>query len=122
MIEYLKKSIWIKMSVFLVIASVILSILSSLTKIGITTTLSTFFIVGSSISISVTVYLLLNKLHNFNRLFSVIIFFIILSLLLKLCNVILGNNYLDAAWRYSLVIGGIAVILNIFFVIFGKRR
>lgn len=122
MVEYLKNSVWLKIAAFSVIASVISIILSAITQTSVAAMLSAFFIVCSVISIGITVYLLLKQVYNFNRLISSFVFFVILSVMLKLCNVILGNDYLDIAWRYSLVIGGIAILIQIFLIIFGKEK
>ena len=120
MLEYLKNNIWLKIFAFSTICTIILYVFAALTNLAEVSFIAYIATIFSIFSLAITVYLCLKRTFNFSRLISIFVFFIMLSGILFLSNILFESEYIDMAWRYSLAIGGIIILIQIFLLFFGK--
>lgn len=118
MIEFLQKSKSLKTSVFFLICALISYMMSSITALELPTMLLTIFMICSIFSLALTVYLISKQVLNLNGLISTFSFFVIFSGALFVTNMLFMDEYLDLAWRYSLVFGGIVMLVKVFKLFF----
>lgn len=121
MLEYLKNSIWSRIFAFSLICSIISVVIATLTEIGEVYIATSFFLLLGILALIVTVYLCLKRILKFGALISICIFFVIVAGVIYCCNIYIEDYYLDMCWRYSLVVGGISMLIQIFLLFFGKK-
>lgn len=122
MLEYLKNNIWLKIFAFSTICTIILYVLSALTNLSEVSFIAFIATIFSIFSLIITVYLCLKRIFNFGKLVSIFVFSIMSSGILFWGNTFFKNKYIDLAWRYLLVIGGIIILIRIFLLFFGKGK
>lgn len=118
MLEFLQKSKSLKISVFFLICAIISYLMSSITELDLPAILLTIFMICSIFALAFTVYLVLRRVLDLNGLISTFAFFVIFSGALFIMNMLFNDEYLDMAWRYSLVIGGVVMLIKVFKLFF----
>mgnify|MGYP004469444849 CR=1 FL=1 len=118
MIEFLQRSKSLKISVFFLICALISYMMSSITALELPAFLLTVFMVCSIFALAFTVYFVFRKVFALNGLISMFAFFATFSGAVYVTNMLFADEYLDLTWRYSLVVGGIVLLVKVFKLFF----
>lgn len=122
MLEYLKNSVWLRIWAFSLICVIISSAFAGLTGLQVVYIIAFAFFIFNIFSLAITVYFTLKRSVNMGAMISAMIFFLLLSGALYVSNIILESEYVDMAWRYSLAISGVIILIQVFLLFFGKGK